>query len=183
MPRNKRPQDREEKRDEIVAVARRLFIDEGYEVTPMGRIAAGAEIAPNTIYWYFRDKDDVLLAVLDEVLAEATREFLAQPPADLADRLLWLVDRLESVSKLISTVHSRVALSDAVSTWHDFFHTSSEALLRVELSSAGVGGEDVDDVVKVWVFAIEGLLMHGLDADRKRSICRTLVRQLERIQT
>ena len=40
MPRNKRPQAADEKRREIVAAARHLFIDAGYDATPMGRLEA-----------------------------------------------------------------------------------------------------------------------------------------------
>ena len=61
MARNKRPQAADEKRAEIVAAARRLFIDAGYSATSMSRLAKEAGVAPNTIYWYFGDKDDVLI--------------------------------------------------------------------------------------------------------------------------
>ncbi|WP_155771679.1 helix-turn-helix domain-containing protein, partial [Mycobacterium asiaticum] len=70
MARNKRPQAADEKRAEIVAAARRLFIDAGYDATSMSRLAKEAGVAPNTIYWYFGDKDDVLIAVLDSVMAD-----------------------------------------------------------------------------------------------------------------
>ena len=41
----------------------------------MGRLAIAAGIAANTIYWYFADKDDVLVAVLNDVMAEAWTQY------------------------------------------------------------------------------------------------------------
>ena len=61
MARNKRLQDREEKQKEIMSAARTLFLNEGYEATSMSRIANIAGVAPNTIYWYFKDKDELLV--------------------------------------------------------------------------------------------------------------------------
>ncbi|MFH5208275.1 TetR/AcrR family transcriptional regulator [Antrihabitans spumae] len=182
MPRNKRPQDREEKTAEIVAVARRLFLEEGYEATAMSKLAAGAGIAANTIYWYFRDKDDVLLAVLDAVLADAWQAYVTTAPTQLADRLLWLVERLDETSKLITTVHSRIAVSASIDAWHDGFHGMSEAVLRGELNAIGVVESELDAVVKIWVFTVEGLLVHQFDQNQRRAICESLVRQLPMTQ-
>ena len=44
--------------NEIIAAARTLFIETGYEDTSISRLAAAAGVAPNTIYWYFKDKDE-----------------------------------------------------------------------------------------------------------------------------
>ncbi|HKY90770.1 MAG TPA: helix-turn-helix domain-containing protein, partial [Nevskiaceae bacterium] len=68
MPRNRIQQDSAEKRTEIVGAARTLFLETGYEATSMASIAAAAGVASNTIYWYFRDKDELLVAVLDAEL-------------------------------------------------------------------------------------------------------------------
>ncbi|MES2917128.1 MAG: helix-turn-helix domain-containing protein, partial [Pseudomonadota bacterium] len=81
MARTKREQERDAKRDEIVAAARRLFVDEGFDATAMSRLATAAGVAPNTIYWYFKDKDEVLVAVLDAEFSAGLAEYLLQPPA------------------------------------------------------------------------------------------------------
>lgn len=38
----------------------------------MSRLAKQAGVAANTVYWYFEDKDDVLLAVLNAVMADVS---------------------------------------------------------------------------------------------------------------
>lgn len=175
MARTKRDQDREAKRAEIVASARTLFTDEGYEATSMSRLATAAGVAPNTIYWYFQDKDEVLVAVLDAEFSASMEAYLQLTTAAPADRLLWVAGQLERVSRLVGTVHSRLEKSPAIEAWHDHFHALSEAMLRMELQQAGVTPEMIEAKVKISVFAIEGLLAHPLPETDKRAICAALL--------
>ncbi|MBA56971.1 MAG: TetR family transcriptional regulator [Pseudomonadales bacterium] len=175
MARIKREQDRDEKRDEIVAVARVLFIEEGYEATSISRLASTAGVAPNTIYWYFKDKDEVLVAVLDAELSARMSEYLALPAMSPAERLLWVANNLERVSRLVGTVHSRLAQSPVINTWHERFHALSEEMLRLELQQAGIAPNKIEALVKISVFTIEGLLAHPLPEEQKRAICNALV--------
>lgn len=175
MARTKREQDRGEKRDEIVAAARALFVEEGYEATSMSRLAAAAGVAPNTIYWYFKDKDEVLVAVLDAEFSAGMTEYLTLPVIDPTERLLWVANQLERVSRLVGTLHSRLAKSPALHAWHDRFHELSEGMLRVELWQAGIPPERIDPLVKISVFTVEGLLTHQLADNEKRAICAALL--------
>ncbi|MGL4306451.1 MAG: TetR/AcrR family transcriptional regulator [Mycobacteriaceae bacterium] len=181
MPRNKRPQDREEKHAEIVAAASKLFIDDGYEATSMGQIAATAGVAANTIYWYFRDKDDVLIAVLNKVVGDSMREYRTISPRGLAARTAWFVERLEQLAKLVSTVHARVHVSESINDWHNMFHARSEAVLRLELLEAGGSTAETEAWVKIWIFTIEGLLVHPFTAMQKNAIYQALENNFKRV--
>ncbi len=173
MPRNKRPQDRHEKRDEIVAAARHLYVDEGYEATSMSRLAAAAGISANTVYWYFTDKDDVLIAVLNALVEEALEDWTTAP-GGLASRMLWLLDRFEKVGNLVSAVHARITVSESVNLWHDQFHAMGEAMLRAEVQRPDVPVAELEAAVRLCVFTIEGLLVHPLGDSERRAICETL---------
>ncbi len=177
MPANKRQQDREEKRAELLAEARQLFVEDGYEATSMAALAKAAGVAGNTIYWYFTDKDDVLVAVLDAVLADALAEYEQVAAAPLEDQLGWVVQQLHQMHRLVNTVHTRAAHSPAVDEWHTGFHLVTEGMFRTALEQAGVDHADIDAEVKIGVFAVEGLLTHGLDEAQQHAICRRLARQ------
>jgi len=177
MPRNKRPQAPEEKRGEIVAAARELFIDAGYDATSMGRLATAAGVAANTIYWYFDDKDDVLIAVLNDVMAEAWTQYQSVAAESLSGRLLWVVRQLQQMSRLVSTVHARAERSPAITQWHNNFHFFTGGLLRSELEKAGTPATILDAEVMIGTFAVEGLLMHPLSEDQQRAICDTLAQR------
>ncbi|GAB3032750.1 TetR/AcrR family transcriptional regulator [Mycobacterium bourgelatii] len=174
MARNKRPQAADEKRAEIVAAARRLFIDAGYDATPMSRLAKEAGVAPNTIYWYFGDKDDVLVAVLESVMADVWPQYEQVATEPISARLPWVVRQLRQMSRLVTTVHARVEHSAAIAEWHHNFHLITGALARHELETAGVSTSTVEAEVMIGIFTIEGLLMHDLNEIEQRTICDTL---------
>lgn len=174
MPRNRRPQAREEKRGEIVAAARDLFIDVGYESTSMGRIAKAAGVSANTIYWYYADKDDVLVAVLNAVMTDVWVEFQSVATEPASERLMWVVRQLQRMSRLVNTVHTRAEGSPMVAEWHNNFHLLASSLFHMELEQAGTSAEALDAEVMIGVFAIEGMLMHPLGEEQQRAICDTL---------
>ena len=57
---------KQEKRNAILEAALRLFSARGFEATGMRDIAAEAHTSIGNCYFYFRDKEAVLLAVVDE---------------------------------------------------------------------------------------------------------------------
>lgn len=178
MPRNKIQQDPAEKRTEIVAAARALFLKTGYEATSMASIAAAAGVASNTIYWYFRDKDELLVAVLDTELERGMAELLRAPATDTTGRLLLVVRQLEQARRLVATVHARVHISPVIAAWHDRFHELSELLIQGEIHEAGIATDKAKALLKIWVFTVEGMLAHPMSAKEKRNICSALVESL-----
>ncbi|WP_280301526.1 TetR/AcrR family transcriptional regulator [Nocardia abscessus] len=178
MPRNRRPQNREEKREEIIDAAQRLLIDDGFESASTGRIAKSAGVTVNTIYWYFQDKDELLIAVLDRILAEALAAYAEIDGLSLNDRLLWVVDQLEQLHGLVNTVHARAAASPAIDTWHTAFHQLADALFADNLRTAGVTETDLAAMSAIGTFVIEGLLTHKRDDADKRAVIDLLVRSL-----
>lgn len=173
MARIKREQDRDEKRDEIVSAARVLFIEEGYEATSISRLASAAGVAPNTIYWYFKDKDEVLVAVLDAVLQEDMAAYGPVSQWPLADQMVWLVERLRQTSALMATVHNRIRVSPALNEWHDRFHALVEALLLAQLPGPLPPASRAAEI-RIISFAIEGLVSHDVDAVATRQTCDAL---------
>ena len=89
----KRAPYKEEFRREILDAARELFINEGYEKFSMRKVAEKIEYSTTTIYLYFKDKDDLLFAICEEV---AERFF-----ADLTDIRTAHTDPLESLRQAL----------------------------------------------------------------------------------
>ncbi len=173
MPANRRPRARAEKRDEIVTAARRLFVDKGYDDTAVSKIAADAGVTANTVYWYFPDKDHLLVAVLEELLIEALARYepMAQRPP--ADKIMFVVDELSAMRNLVDTVHSRRATSPAIDQWHSNFHAMADALTRADLPP-----DDAQPASHIIAFVVEGLLTHSGDATERREIVDLLVERI-----
>lgn len=61
-PVGRRPGDPQETRDEILAAARRLFADRGYEGATIRSIAADADVDPASVIHHFGNKEGVFVA-------------------------------------------------------------------------------------------------------------------------
>jgi TetR/AcrR family transcriptional regulator, fatty acid metabolism regulator protein len=60
----------EDKRRRILQAAVKVFARKGYFAARVSEIARRAGIADGTIYLYFRNKEDILVSLFDEVMAE-----------------------------------------------------------------------------------------------------------------
>jgi AcrR family transcriptional regulator len=79
-----RARNRVDRNLRIIKAATGLFRETGYEATKIDDIAAEADVAIGTIYNYYRNKGDILVAIVsmevNEVL-RAGRDIIAKPPA------------------------------------------------------------------------------------------------------
>lgn len=66
----KKQKHREEFRKEIIEAAKSLFNSEGYDKFSMRGLARKIGYTPATIYLYFRDKDDLLYVISEELFAQ-----------------------------------------------------------------------------------------------------------------
>lgn len=174
MPSNRRPIPAAQKRAEIIAAARSQFIEEGYEASPISRIAKKAGVTPNTVYWYFKDKDELLIAVLDEVLVAYWAEYQDISGKPLAEQLFWIVNKLKNVHRLVTTVHLRIQFSDALDTWHKTFHHRLDAAIEAGLQ-APLEKPTRESKLRIVTFAIEGLIAHDVDQVETQETCEMLV--------
>ena len=61
-----RPDVSEERRPQIVEAATRVFIRKGYRKTSMPDVAHEAGLSIGGVYWYFKSKDEIVLAILGQ---------------------------------------------------------------------------------------------------------------------
>lgn len=55
------------KRDQIVAAAIKVFLENGYKATSMNRVADQAGVIKATIYSHFKDKEQLFIAIIEEL--------------------------------------------------------------------------------------------------------------------
>jgi AcrR family transcriptional regulator len=85
----------EETRERILDAALRLFRKRGFDDTTMRDIAAEAEVATGAAYYYFRSKEELVMAFYVRTADEA-REFLPaeiERSRDLKKRLRTIIDQ------------------------------------------------------------------------------------------
>jgi AcrR family transcriptional regulator len=71
------------RRGEILAAAKRLFVEEGFERATMRRIAAAVGFSGAALYVYFPDKEAILHAIAEETFGELLATLEATQRADL----------------------------------------------------------------------------------------------------
>ncbi|MFW3146080.1 MAG: TetR/AcrR family transcriptional regulator [Thermoplasmatota archaeon] len=64
--------EHEVRKKEIVETAERLFLEYGYEETPVELIIKEVGIAKGTFYHYFKTKEDVLNILVDQLIEDVT---------------------------------------------------------------------------------------------------------------
>ncbi len=87
-PRTKPP---EERREELMNAAQRLFLKHGVGPVTIEQITRAADVAKGTFYLYFSSKEDVLAALSDrfavDLLAKTNAEVRKQPNSDWKKKL------------------------------------------------------------------------------------------------
>ncbi|MDF2700194.1 MAG: TetR family transcriptional regulator [Haloplasmataceae bacterium] len=58
--------DPQERRKEIMEMANQLFKKNGFELTSINQIVESLSIAKGTFYHYFKSKEEILIAIIDE---------------------------------------------------------------------------------------------------------------------
>jgi AcrR family transcriptional regulator len=100
----------EKRRGQIIAAATKLFARDGFYKTTIKDIAKLAGISPGLVYQYFREKDDVLLLVLLEVVNSYAREIpLALEGA--TDPLDRLVETISAYTRVVDRLRVETILA------------------------------------------------------------------------
>ena len=99
------------RRQEIVAAARQLFMEKSYDATSMQDVMGKLEIAKGTIYHYFKSKEDLLQAVVDQIIDEDCQrknDLVKNTPGSAMDKLralLSMQSAAESNEAILDQLH------------------------------------------------------------------------------
>jgi AcrR family transcriptional regulator len=85
--------DYDERRTEIIETAERLFLEHGYEETPVEMIIKEIGIAKGTFYHYFKSKEELLDVLVDQLIDEVVgmvRKLTEKKEGDPLERMFGL---------------------------------------------------------------------------------------------
>ncbi len=77
-----RPEKRNKRKVRILKASEDFFLTEGFNATSMKQIADKADLAVGTLYNYFKSKNDILLAIMEDEMNTVITEF---PEYDIHD--------------------------------------------------------------------------------------------------
>ena len=87
----------EERRQELIETARELFMSQGYEKTMVGDIVRQVGVAQGLFYYYFRSKQDIFLAVINQF----TEERIGELAVFLRDGHIPLLQRVRNLMHVL----------------------------------------------------------------------------------
>jgi TetR/AcrR family tetracycline transcriptional repressor len=139
--------------ERIVVVARRMVEDSGVESLSMRKLAADLGVAPTAIYWHVGGRDQLLHAVLDQLLSEAPaiRARGTTPP-----------ERVASVARTIRRhVRNSPTLHQLAQHLNRLPDTSfpGQLVLTREITAAGLRGEHAAQAVRAILYLVGGFQM------------------------
>jgi len=82
-----------ERRQELISIAERLFLQQGYDNTTVKQIIGAMNLAKGTYYYHFRSKEDILIAVSDKLLSD-TRQKLLEVHKQREMDVLWRIRKM-----------------------------------------------------------------------------------------
>ncbi len=113
MPRRSQQDRSRATRAALVATARRLFAERGYQQVPAAEIVAAAGVTRGALYHHFAGKQELFRAVLEELEGEVTAE-IAAAIAAAPDRPTGMVVGLGRFLDVCQRPEvARIALTDA----------------------------------------------------------------------
>jgi len=88
---NKRQMQAAETRERMMAAAREVFAERGYQAASVGAITKRADTAHGTFYLYFKNKDDAFTQVLDSIQEQIKNDSRAALSDDRFDSLVGAI--------------------------------------------------------------------------------------------
>src|SRR4051812_1414551 len=94
-----RERKKQRTRETIVAVATKLFAEQGYDATTTAQIAEAAEVSSSTFFIYFPTKADVVFSLFDAMIESADKRVLGRPADESATHAVvaWISEDLPCV--------------------------------------------------------------------------------------
>lgn len=133
----------DERREEIVQAARELIGQNGFAKTTISDIAQRIGIAKGLFYYYFRTKDEVMNAVVDEYISETSEvvRHIVEQDTDFLKRMNQVVFTIIEFTQKTETVFAELKDSDRF-----MFHQSilEYAVERFRQQVAGLVEEGVE---------------------------------------
>jgi AcrR family transcriptional regulator len=156
----------QDSRDEILKAAMHLFANRGFHETSMSEVAREARVSKALIFWHFKTKEELFLAVLNRLLEPYFIDF-AEEAAQLDERqqtlklvelyLIFVRDNASSVRFFLAQLLREQKISDALSEQVMKLYSSYRAMLVELITRARAKGQ-----CETGLSALNGLLIEFL---------------------
>ncbi|MBK0024014.1 TetR/AcrR family transcriptional regulator [Ochrobactrum sp. S46] len=165
--------------DAIIRSAMQRFRHDGYESTPISRIAEDAGVTKVTLYKRYESKSHILAAALDTACSGIDVELAGirtstADPIDALEKVLWTMlkrclddNHLSIYRVILTTSPADVVVRECLSSWRHRFHGTIRDLIETYLAQQALSHKiSATDITAVVVdLMMNGPLNHSVSAD------------------
>jgi AcrR family transcriptional regulator len=153
----------------LLAIARAIFAEKGFEATTVSEIVARAGVAQGTFYLYFPSKIALIAALnqeMNEHIVAAVRQATAQVQTAaevVATGVTAAFEQLEHYRDILHILHSQVALTQTLTQHEQHFGVYHHLIADLIRQRQSFG--DIDSAIHPDIAArlIAGLIDHAAD--------------------
>ncbi len=168
---------RDERVRDIIAAARQVFVERGFELAAIAEIAAKAGVAEGTIYKYFESKRAVLLAVIEAWYHSMIKDFIEQLSGlqGARNKIYYIVWRhlksLKDDADLCRLCFNQVLHSDDYHQTQIYQFNRQYTSVFVEVCREGVQNGELRSNLPIALF--RDMIFGGIDARISRFLFRS----------
>lgn len=186
-----RPRSKEfVRRDEIVDAALRLILKLGYNQVTLADIAAQVGVSKGLISYYFPKKEDVFLAVLEQIVARLTTDFesFCNAEATAPEKMLMIFNNLFGNEKRARRYYTVVIdymaqairmrqVQEYTQSIYNSYRTYMERIVAQGIGAGEFRPVDTEKAVSMILGMMEGLVLQwffdkkGFDLDSAYTMC------------
>ena len=159
----------EETRERIVDAAYRTLAGSGYERTSIKDIAAAAGVAPGLVHYYFKNKEELLVAAIEFACRDMLLVDATDPESSATELLMSLADRVPERRRFFEMFFDMVgvglhnpAVMAAVRSFVLHDRGETEAVTRTVLDARGLTGVDARPIAAAVWAGIVGLALQAM---------------------
>ena len=170
-----RPSVESERRQQIIEAALACFARNGYHLTTMDDIAKQLPFSKGLLYYYFKTKRDLFLAILDDWMARAMAEWgrVLRPSAPASDQLsaclaygMQLLTQSAEFSRVEFEFYGELGrdhtISEAFRLLFATFRAEFKAILETGIARGELRPVNTDAVAAVLLAIYEGLALQAV---------------------
>lgn len=192
-----RPRSKEDvRREEIVDAALRLILDMGYNQVTLADIAARVGVSKGLISYYFPRKEDVFLAVLDQIVDRLSADFegFCRADATPSEKLMMIFNNLFGNEKRARRYYTVVIdyMAQAIRTpqvqeytqdIYNSYRTYMERIIADGIRSGHFREVELQKTTSMILALMEGLVLqwffdrNGFDLEAAYEMCVELMNE------
>ena len=168
-----------------MTAAAELFAERGYRQTTFEDIAARSGVSRGSIPWHFGNKEGLLSAVIDHVVASLNADAARLEPMTLDQVMRGIAEftRSGSTRLFITLMAEAIEPGSPLHKWYGHLHYELRGLVRswVEMSKPSVGTEELSTILLGAVMGIHQqwrIAPDEIDLDRTYATLGALLRSV-----